>query len=162
MRVLAACYISAVALCASNAVACPDAATQGSVLAALQKPVVGELADGFGMRLHPILLYERMHTGVDYAAAVGTPVYAAAAGEIVFAARDGAYGNRVVIAHGDRTETAYAHLHRINVKRGDCVAQGAMIGAVGSTGLTVGSQLHFEVLRNGRFIDPSTALAAPR
>jgi murein DD-endopeptidase MepM/ murein hydrolase activator NlpD len=116
------------------------------------------LAVGFGMRTHPILLMQRMHTGVDYAAEAGTPVHASASGEVVFAARDGAYGKRVVIAHGNHTETAYAHLLRIDVRAGDCVAQGAKIGSVGATGLSVRNQLHFEVLRNGRFIDPTIAL----
>jgi murein DD-endopeptidase MepM/ murein hydrolase activator NlpD len=114
MRLLTACLFSAFSVCASNAwsnePACPVAAPEGRGLPTLQTPVAGELAVGFGMRAHPILQVQRMHTGVDYAAEAGTPVHASAAGQVVFAAPDGAYGNRVVIAHGNGNETAYGHL----------------------------------------------------
>ena len=112
------------------------------------------LASGFGVRMHPLLGYLRMHTGVDWAAPSGVPVVAAGRGRVSAAGSDGAYGNRVIIDHGGPWQTLYAQLDSFSVREGDCVRAGTIIGAVGSTGLSVGPHLHFEVRRDGEPIDP--------
>jgi len=122
-----------------------------------RRPVQGDevrLTVGFGMRLHPLLNVRRMHTGVDWAAPRGTPVIAAGPGQVVFAGEKGEYGNAVVIDHGGGWQTLYSQLSRIEAGVGDCVAFGALIGKVGSTGLSSGPHLHFEVQKNGQPIDP--------
>lgn len=137
-------------------VACPLPETAGRVT--FQKPVEGEFQSGFGLRTHPLLMEKRMHVGVDFKAAPGTPVHAAAAGEVVFAGRNDEYGNLVIVRHGPELETAYAHLQIITVKAGDCLEVAAQLGGVGSTGLVVGPQLHFEVRKNGKFVDPGVVM----
>lgn len=124
------------------------------------RPISGEIASGFGPRVHPILQTSRMHTGVDYAAAVGDPVRAAAAGEVSFAAEEAGYGKKVAIRHAAGFETVYAQLSEISVSKGDCVDAGALIGRAGAT--ESGPHLHFEVLVNGRFIDPVRMRGAPK
>jgi murein DD-endopeptidase MepM/ murein hydrolase activator NlpD len=121
------------------------------------RPVVGEdvrLTAGFGMRQHPILQMQRLHTGVDWAAPTGTQVIAAGAGRVVEAGPRGEYGNAILIDHGAGWQTLYGQLSRIEVKQGDCVAAAAPIGKVGSTGLSSGPHLHYEVRRDGKPIDP--------
>ncbi len=105
-------------------------------------------------RLHPILRVYRPHLGVDYAAPVGTPVHAAADGVVVLAGSLGGYGKTVRLRHANGYETLYGHLSRIEVVRGRRVAQGAVLGAVGATGLATGPHLDYRMLRNGRFVDP--------
>ena len=156
MRRFAVCCLSFLVAVSSRAGACPLIEAQNEVR--LKIPVNGLLTTGFGMRRHPILQTVKMHTGTDWSAEPGTPVGASAAGEVITAGREGEYGNLVVIKHGSGIETAYAHLSRVDVKEGDCVAQGAVVGGVGSTGLASGPQLHFEVRRDGRFIDPIVVL----
>ena len=122
-----------------------------------RKPVNGEdvrLATGFGMRRHPLLMINKMHTGVDWSAPTGTPVVAAGGGRVSFAGVKGEYGKVVFIDHGGGWQTAYAHLSSIEVGEGDCVAALTVIGRIGSTGLSSGPQLHFEVLHQGRYLDP--------
>jgi murein DD-endopeptidase MepM/ murein hydrolase activator NlpD len=122
-----------------------------------RRPVQGEdvrLTSGFGMRRHPLLNTTKMHTGIDWAASPGTPVVAAGGGRVAFADRKGEYGNTVVIDHGGGWQTLYAQLLRIDVREGDCVGFGALIGEVGSTGLSAGPHLHFEVIRDGTHLDP--------
>lgn len=129
----------------------------GEPLVLVRKPVHGDdvrFTSGFGLRLHPLLQQRRLHTGIDWAAPVGTPVVAAAAGQVVLAEPTGEYGNAVRIDHGGGWQTLYSQLSRIDVREGDCVATGAVIAAVGSTGLSSGPHLHFEVRRDGRPIDP--------
>ncbi len=111
---------------------------------------------GFGMREHPILQTMRAHMGVDYAAPVGTPVISVADGVVVESSFHGAYGNMVVIQHNANQSTAYAHLSRMNVRKGQTIKQGEAVGAVGSTGLSTGPHLHFEFRINGRHVDPLT------
>jgi len=111
---------------------------------------------GFGMREHPILQTMRAHMGVDYAAPVGTPVISVADGVVAESGFQGAYGNKVVIQHNANQSTAYAHLSRISVRKGQTVKQGEIVGAVGSTGLSTGPHLHFEFRINGRHVDPLT------
>lgn len=115
------------------------------------------LSSGFGMRFHPILGYSRMHQGIDFAAPTGTPVVASARGRVVKAGWGGGYGNVVHIDHGRGTITRYAHLSRIMVKPGQQVDQSQRIGAVGSTGLSTGPHLHYEVWVNGRAVNPRQA-----
>jgi len=136
--------------------ACDALETRESPLE-IRRPVRGEdvrLTAGFGMRMHPILGYPRMHTGVDWAAPHGTPVIAAGRGRVISAEVDGAYGNRVLIDHGGPWQTLYSQLASFSVRKGDCVEAGMVIGAVGATGLAAGPHLHFEVRRNGAPIDP--------
>ena len=111
---------------------------------------------GFGMRLHPILHTQRAHTGVDYAAPTGTPVMSVADGVVKESSYQGAYGNMVVIQHNASQSTVYAHLSRMNVRKGQTIKQGDNIGAVGSTGMSTGPHLHFEFRINGRHVDPLT------
>jgi murein DD-endopeptidase MepM/ murein hydrolase activator NlpD len=111
---------------------------------------------GFGMREHPILQTMRAHMGVDYAAPVGTPVIAVADGVVAESSFQGGYGNMVVIQHNANQSTAYAHLSRMNVRKGQTIKQGDVVGAVGSTGLSTGPHLHFEFRINGRHVDPLT------
>jgi murein DD-endopeptidase MepM/ murein hydrolase activator NlpD len=123
----------------------------------IRKPVQGEdvrLTTGFGPRFHPLLNGRRMHTGVDWAAPRDTSVIAAGGGQIISTRVDGELGNTVVIAHGSAWETLYGHLARIDVREGDCVAFGTVIGGVGATGLASGPMLHFELHRDGQPIDP--------
>jgi murein DD-endopeptidase MepM/ murein hydrolase activator NlpD len=117
-------------------------------------PVPGRISSGFGYRRHPILGYRRMHTGLDIAAGYGTPIRAAAAGTINYSGRNGGYGNYVRINHGNGLQTAYAHMSRIAASNGSRVSQGDVIGYVGSTGLSTGAHLHYEMLRNGQKVDP--------
>ena len=126
----------------------------------LNRPVPGRVISGFGMRKHPLLLIERFHPGLDLAAASGDAVEAAAAGRVHDAGVGGEYGNSVKIDHGDGLFTVYAHLSRIEVRPGDCVARGQVIGHAGSTGVSAGPNVHFEVWFDGKFVDPGPALDA--
>lgn len=114
------------------------------------QPIVG---DPFGPR------GDRFHSGLDFPAAAGTPVYAARAGQVVYAGwRQGGWGFLVTIAHGRGERTMYAHLSRIDVRIGVWVAQGVRVGAVGATGDANGPHLHFEVRVRGAAVDPLRAL----
>ncbi|MDP3653217.1 MAG: M23 family metallopeptidase [Rhodoferax sp.] len=114
------------------------------------------ITSGFKMRFHPILQTWRAHNGVDYAAPTGTPIRSVGEGVVDFAGVQGGYGNIVMVKHNNSDTTVYAHLSRINVKRGEHVSQGQHIGAVGSTGWATGPHLHFEFRINGVFRDPLT------
>lgn len=108
----------------------------------------------FGMRYHPILHYNRMHTGVDISAPSGANLVAVGAGVVVSAGVSGGYGNCVMIDHGDGLVSVYAHMSRISVKKGQRLGTGQSIGAVGSTGLSTGPHLHFEIRVNGNPVNP--------
>jgi murein DD-endopeptidase MepM/ murein hydrolase activator NlpD len=112
------------------------------------------VTSGFKMRFHPILNTWRAHNGVDYAAPTGTPVRSVGDGVVEFAGVQNGFGNVVFIRHRGANTTVYAHLSRINVRKGDRVEQGQNIGAVGSTGWATGPHLHFEFRVNGQFVDP--------
>lgn len=118
------------------------------------RPTVGRYSSRFGVRADPIHHTQTAHNGLDIAAREGTPVVAAMAGTVERAGDAGTYGNLVVLRHADGSETRYAHLSAIQVKKGDQVGAGAPLGAVGSTGRSTGPHLHFEVRRDGRPIDP--------
>jgi murein DD-endopeptidase MepM/ murein hydrolase activator NlpD len=117
-------------------------------------PTVGRFSSRFGARIDPINHTQSVHPGLDFAAREGTPVVAAAAGTVERAGSAGTYGNLVVLRHPDGSETRYAHLSAISVHKGDQVAAGAPLGAVGTTGRSTGPHLHFEVRRDGRPVDP--------
>ncbi len=129
-------------------------------------PVAGTaIGSGFGVREHPILGGTRPHRGVDLPAPSGTPVRAAANGTIRFRGRNGNYGRFIRLDHGFGLETAYAHLrgYAKDLRRGTRVRRGEVIGYVGSSGLSTGPHLHYEVRMNGRAVDPLPFLpAAPR
>jgi murein DD-endopeptidase MepM/ murein hydrolase activator NlpD len=127
----------------------------------MRMPVNGRVTSGFGSRFHPILGYRRMHAGLDLAASYGSPIIAAADGRVVSAGWSGGYGNLVRIAHAGGLQTMYGHMSRIAAASGTMVHQGQLIGYVGSTGLSTGPHLHYEVLKDGRPVDPkSVKLAA--
>jgi murein DD-endopeptidase MepM/ murein hydrolase activator NlpD len=113
------------------------------------------MASGFGYRLHPIYKTYKMHSGIDFTAPTGTPIYATGNGRVV-PAPDGAsgYGNHVVIDHGFGYKTLYAHMYKSKVKLGQRVKRGQLIGYVGNTGLSSGPHLHYEVIKNGNKINP--------
>lgn len=123
----------------------------------IRKPLNGgKRRSGFGMRRHPILRYARMHTGVDWAAKTGTPIVAAGNGTVIKAKRGSGYGNRIEIQHANGYVTTYSHLvgYARGIKAGVRVRQGQVIGYVGSTGLSTGAHLHYEVIVNGNYVDP--------
>ena len=123
----------------------------------VRKPIsAGQLRSGFGMRRHPILGYSRLHSGVDWADRTGTPIYAAGNGVIKKAAWTSGYGRRIEIQHANGYVTTYSHQSGFakGIREGMRVRQGQLIGYIGSTGLSTGAHLHYEVLVNGRFVDP--------
>lgn len=125
------------------------------------KPVDGGVSSRFGHRIHPILRFLRLHSGVDFRAAWGTPVIAAADGIVGAAGWAGGYGRQVQVAHVDGVVTSYSHLSGTAVGRGMRVRRGDVIGFVGSSGLSTGPHLHFEVRQHGRLVDPLSFNFAP-
>jgi murein DD-endopeptidase MepM/ murein hydrolase activator NlpD len=119
------------------------------------KPVSGLQTSGFGMRMHPILRRRRMHNGIDFGAAHGTPIHAAAAGIVIAASYGKGYGNMVMLDHGGGISTVYGHCSRILVKEGQRIDRGQRIALVGSTGLATGPHLHWEVRINGKPVNPA-------
>jgi murein DD-endopeptidase MepM/ murein hydrolase activator NlpD len=117
-------------------------------------PVAGHITSTFGRRYHPILHYYRMHEGIDVGARYGSPIHATAAGTVTLAGRKGGYGNFVSINAGGGLSMGFGHMSRIAVHRGQHVAAGQVIGYVGSTGLSTGPHVHYEVRRNNRPINP--------
>ena len=115
----------------------------------------GRLTSPFGSRFHPILRYVRMHTGVDIGAPYGSQIVAASAGQVILAGWSGGYGRSVRIDHGGGTTTVYGHMSGLAVSNGQRVAAGQLIGYVGSTGLSTGPHLHFEVRRGGTPVNPA-------
>lgn len=113
---------------------------------------------GFAMRLHPIFQTMKAHLGVDYAAPTGTPAQTVGDGVVEFAGVQGGYGNTVIVRHGNNHSTVYAHLSRIQVRKGQTVQKGQTIGAVGSTGWSTGPHLHFEFRVNGKHVDPQKVI----
>jgi len=133
-----------------------DAAGVGEKRGGLTRPVAGRQTSGFGMRLHPLLGYNRFHRGIDFGAAHGSPIYAVSDGRVAVAGRSGGHGNYVRLLHGGNMGTGYSHMSRIAVRPGQTVRQGQVIGYVGSTGLSTGPHLHFEVYRNGAAVNPKS------
>lgn len=117
-------------------------------------PVAGPITSRFGMRRHPILGFVRMHSGVDFGARYGTPIFAVADGRASYAGRHGGHGNYVRIEHGGGHATGYSHMSRIAVSPGSLVRAGQVLGYVGSSGLSTGPHLHFEAYQDGRKVNP--------
>jgi len=129
----------------------------------MKTPVDGaRISSGFGMRFHPVLGYTRMHKGIDFAVPTGTPVMAAGGGTIKKEGWEGGYGNFVLLDHGNSYATAYGHLSRFapGVHIGSHVRQGQVIAFSGATGLATGPHLHYEILINGKQVNPATVKVA--
>lgn len=127
-------------------------------------PIDGaRLSSSYGMRRHPIKGYTRMHKGLDFAAARGTPIMAAGNGVVEYARRNGGYGNYIRIRHANGYKTAYAHMHKFasGIRKGVRVKQGETIGYVGSTGVSTGPHLHYEVLHRGKNVNPTSVKTPP-
>lgn len=133
-----------------------DADSMGAQRTGLLMPVVGHITSTFGARRHPILGYTRMHAGVDFGAAWGSPIYAVGDATVVFAGWHGGHGNFVKLDHGSGFGTGYGHMSRIAVSPGEHVRAGQVIGYVGSTGLSTGPHLHYELYRGGVPVNPLT------
>jgi murein DD-endopeptidase MepM/ murein hydrolase activator NlpD len=117
-------------------------------------PASGGVTSGFGMRFHPVLHRTKLHTGTDFGAGYGAPIYAAKSGTVIFAGWQTAYGNMVIIDHGGGFSTLYGHASSLNVSGGQSVRRGQHIANVGSTGFSTGPHLHFEIRVNGSPVNP--------
>ncbi|WP_233996810.1 peptidoglycan DD-metalloendopeptidase family protein [Porphyrobacter sp. CACIAM 03H1] len=133
-----------------------EASGVGEQRRGLLAPVPGAVTSNFGMRRHPILGYMRMHAGVDFKAQYGTPIVAVSDGRVSSAGRSGGCGIQVRLEHGGGLSTRYCHMSRMAVNAGMSVRRGQVIGYVGSTGLSTGPHLHYEMYRGGRVINPAT------
>jgi len=131
-----------------------EASGMGTQRSGLIMPVVGRITSSFGLRRHPILGYTRLHGGVDFGAPWGAPIYAVGDATVSFAGWAGGHGNHVKLDHGGGWATGYSHMSRIAVAPGGRVRAGQVIGYVGSTGLSTGPHLHYELYRNGAKVNP--------
>jgi murein DD-endopeptidase MepM/ murein hydrolase activator NlpD len=132
-----------------------EASGMGQQRSGLIMPVIGgHITSGFGMRRHPILGYSRLHAGIDFGAAYGSPIYAVSDGTVSFAGWHGGHGNFVKLEHGGGFGTGYGHMSRIAVSPGSHVHAGQVIGYVGSTGLSTGPHLHYELYKGGVPVNP--------
>jgi murein DD-endopeptidase MepM/ murein hydrolase activator NlpD len=128
--------------------------TETHAMGGLLQPVFGRITSMFGMRRHPILGYTRMHAGVDFGAAWGSPIRATADGVVSYAGWHGGHGQYVRLDHGGGLGTGYGHMSRIAVSSGTRVSAGQVIGFVGSSGLSTGPHLHYEMYRGGQVVNP--------
>ena len=131
-----------------------DADGAGRQVSAMAWPVAAPITSGFGVRFHPILHFARFHRGIDFGAHYGSPIVAAADGQVVRAGWAGGYGQQVRLAHRGGMGTSYSHMSRIVATPGGFVRQGQLIGYVGSSGLSTGPHLHYEVYRAGVAVNP--------
>jgi len=122
------------------------------------RPVSGPITSQFGKRYHPVLGYSRFHAGTDFGAPHGSRISAAETGIVIFAGWYGGYGNSVILDHGDGLTTLYAHASKLHVSEDQTVKKGDMIAAIGTTGLSTGPHLHFEVRQAGKPINPMNFL----
>ena len=113
------------------------------------------MASGYGYRIHPIYKVRKMHWGTDFSAPTGTPIYATGDGKVTKYRRSRAgYGNHIIIDHGYGYQTLYAHMSKVDVRRGQKVKRGDIIGYIGSSGRSTAPHLHYEVIKDGRKINP--------
>lgn len=113
------------------------------------------LASGYGMRVHPVYKTVKMHTGIDFSAPTGSEIYATGNGRVIFSGNDASgYGNHVIVDHGFGYQTLYAHMSKINARRGQIVKRGELLGWVGNTGLSVSPHLHYEVIKGQNKVNP--------
>lgn len=136
----------------------PEIVTKTRTSGGWRRPASGPITSGFGMRLHPILKVVRMHWGVDFGGGFGAPVFAARGGTVIAADTLGGYGRTVIVDHGGGLTTVYGHLSSFAVSAGTRVSAGQRLGAVGSSGLSTGPHLHFEVHLGPRRVDPMSYL----
>ncbi len=113
----------------------------------------------FGYRFHPIKKIKKFHSGVDLSCKRGTNIYAIADGKVIRSSNINGYGNYILIKHANGVVTAYAHLNRRNVRKGDVLSKNDVIGTVGSTGFSTGPHLHFEIIKNSKKINPAKVFA---
>lgn len=121
-----------------------------------------QITSGFGMRIDPFTKAPSFHSGIDFGANTGDPAYVTADGVVASTGSDATHGNNIVVTHENGLSTWYMHLSKIKVKAGDTVTKGQVIGLVGSTGRSTGPHLHYEVLKNGKSIDPKPYLKTVR
>jgi len=139
-----------------------EASGVGEQRAGLLQPVPGRITSRFGMRRHPILGYARRHAGMDFRASYGQPIVAVTDGVVASAGRAGGCGNAVRLNHGGGLATRYCHMSRMAVSSGQSVRRGQVIGYVGTTGLSTGPHLHYEMYRGGQAIDPGSVAFVTR
>jgi murein DD-endopeptidase MepM/ murein hydrolase activator NlpD len=139
-----------------------EASGVGEQRRGLLAPVPGPVTSNFGMRRHPILGYRRMHAGIDFKARYGTPIVAVSDGRVTSAGRSGGCGIAVRLEHGGGLSTRYCHMSQMAVRPGQAVRRGQVIGYVGSTGLSTGAHLHYEMYRGGRAINPASVAFVSR
>ncbi|MDX2209086.1 MAG: M23 family metallopeptidase [Sphingopyxis sp.] len=139
-----------------------EASGVGQTRGGMARPTAGRVTSTFGMRRHPILGYLRMHSGIDFGGGYGAPIYAVTDGTVTYAGRNGGYGNYVRINHGGGLGSGYGHMSRIAVSGGQRVSRGQLIGYIGSTGLSTGPHLHYELYRNGRAVNPASVTFVTR
>ncbi len=121
-------------------------------------PAQGPEISGYGMRLHPIYGYERFHSGIDISASYGCPIYSTAYGRVTYSGYYSGYGNTVMVDHGNGIQTLYGHCSSLCVQEGDTVRKGQLIARIGSTGVSTGPHLHYEVHLAGTPTDPEPYL----
>jgi len=143
-------------LAESNALSGVIAGSSGSGVGTgnMMWPVNAPISSPFGYRIHPILGYRKLHTGIDLGASYGTPIHASDSGTVIYSTWMGGYGNVIIIDHGRGISTLYAHQSSLAVGNGTRVTRGQVVGYVGSTGFSTGPHLHFEVRVNGNPVDP--------
>ena len=122
------------------------------------KPIEGnfKINSGFGKRMHPLFKRMKFHSGIDFKAPIGTPVLATADGEVSISKNDKnqGHGKHIVLQHDDEFKTMYSHLSKLNVNVGDKIKKGDVIGLVGTTGVSTAPHLHYEVIKDGKKVDP--------
>ena len=133
-----------------------EASGVGERRGVLARPVDGRVSSNYGMRYHPILGYSRMHAGIDIAAPSGSPIYAVTDGVVTYAGWHGGHGKYVRLRHAGNLGSGYGHMSRIAVANGQHVRRGQVIGYVGSTGLSTGPHLHYELYRGGATVNPNS------
>jgi murein DD-endopeptidase MepM/ murein hydrolase activator NlpD len=133
-----------------------DASGKGERKGMMAMPVAGRVTSSYGVRRHPVLGFARMHKGLDIGAPYGAPIHAATDGVVAMAGRNRGYGNFVKLNHAGGLATGYGHMSRIAVRGGQRVRKGQVIGYIGSTGLSTGPHLHYELYKNGAAINPKS------